>query len=241
MLLVFFFPEKWLSRHDDSIASDLAAKGKQGSPAGQGSVGDSIVTREAAGPDIRRQPRRGGSYPKGGRWDNAYSRGGQKKGEGWGRQEGWAERTAGPRKQRLGRRDPNGLFVPVDLNSADTLQLMALPGIGSRLANRIVLFRERLGGFCSVTQLSEVYGLPDTVFQKLAPQLRCDGVVRKLDINTADKEALGKHPYIRWSLAGVLIRYRDRHGRFNTVDDLKSIHRLDSAVLRKIEPYLRFQ
>ncbi len=70
--------------------------------------------------------------------------------------------------------------APIDINTADTTALIALPGIGSKLAGRIVSFRDKLGGFNSVNQISEVYGLRDSVFQILLPYLKCDSVyVRK--------------------------------------------------------------
>ncbi|NJL77073.1 MAG: helix-hairpin-helix domain-containing protein, partial [Saprospiraceae bacterium] len=36
-------------------------------------------------------------------------------------------------------------------------------------ANRIVKFREALGGFASVEQVAETYQLPDSTFQKIKP------------------------------------------------------------------------
>lgn len=65
-------------------------------------------------------------------------------------------------------------YVPVDINTADTTAFIALPGIGTKLAARIVLFRKKLGGFTGVGQIREVYGLKDSVFVILKPYLRCD-------------------------------------------------------------------
>jgi len=76
---------------------------------------------------------------------------------------------------------------PLDINTADTTAFIALPGLGSKLALRIVSFREKLGGFSHVAQIKEVYGLRDSVYQKLLPYLRCDSLfVRKplLSYNT---------------------------------------------------------
>jgi competence protein ComEA len=71
--------------------------------------------------------------------------------------------------------------TPVQINTADTSAFIALPGIGSKLALRIVSFREKLGGFNRVDQIGEVYGLRDSVFRTLIPLLRCDSsFVKKL-------------------------------------------------------------
>ena len=64
-----------------------------------------------------------------------------------------------------------------------------LPGIGPKLAARIISFREKLGGFYDVTQVAETFGLPDSTFQKIKSRLRSDGqVLRKMDLNTATED-----------------------------------------------------
>jgi competence protein ComEA len=63
--------------------------------------------------------------------------------------------------------------IPIDINTADTAAFISLPGIGSKLANRIISFRTKLGGFNSIEQIKEVYGLRDSVFQIIQPLLIC--------------------------------------------------------------------
>lgn len=129
----------------------------------------------------------------------------------------------------------------VNINVADTTEFIALPGIGSKLASRIVLFREKLGGFYSIEQIREVYGLQDSVFQKVRPVLRCDpSAMKKIRINSAEKEELKTHPYIRWNLANILVQYRAMHGPFTSPGDLKKIENLDSTAIAKMLPYLSF-
>jgi competence ComEA-like helix-hairpin-helix protein len=62
-------------------------------------------------------------------------------------------------------------FEPVDINSADTTPFIALPGIGAKLAQRIIKFRDKLGGFYSIDQVAETFGLPDSTYQKIKPRL----------------------------------------------------------------------
>jgi competence protein ComEA len=126
-----------------------------------------------------------------------------------------------------------------ELNEADTSMLIALPGIGSKLASRILNFREKLGGFYSVEQLAEVFGLPDSTFQKIRTFLSCDSSqVRKLNINTADEEQLKNHPYIKWNLAGAIVNYRQQHGAYSSLDKLMQIDIISAEIFRKISPYL---
>ena len=62
----------------------------------------------------------------------------------------------------------------IDVNTADTTAFISLPGIGSKLAARIITFREKLSGFYSVEQIGETYGLPDSTFQKIKQYLKLD-------------------------------------------------------------------
>jgi DNA uptake protein ComE-like DNA-binding protein len=59
--------------------------------------------------------------------------------------------------------------TPLDINAADQVALKALPGIGAYRAERITRFRDKLGGFYSLDQVSQTYGLPDSVFQRIRP------------------------------------------------------------------------
>ena len=127
-----------------------------------------------------------------------------------------------------------------DLNTADTLALMQLRGIGQRRAARIVELREKLGGFVSEGQLSEVWGLDGALVDSIAryghitPTFR----PRPLPINSASVEELQAHPYVGPRLARVIVAFREQHGPFAKTDDLLNIKIIDHNTLRKIEPYL---
>ncbi|HEY2720504.1 MAG TPA: helix-hairpin-helix domain-containing protein [Chitinophagaceae bacterium] len=130
-------------------------------------------------------------------------------------------------------------YTPIEINSADTSAFIALPGIGSKLASRIVNFREKLGGFYSIGQVGETYGLPDSTFQKIKPLLNIDTIAtKKININTATKDELKSHPYIRWSLANAIVEFRTQHGKFSTLYDLKKIPLITNDVYDKIAHYL---
>lgn len=57
------------------------------------------------------------------------------------------------------RHRETSLVANLNLNKADTTELKRLRGIGSKLAARIVKYRELVGGFHSKEQLKEVYGI----------------------------------------------------------------------------------
>lgn len=128
---------------------------------------------------------------------------------------------------------------PVDINNGDTADFIALPGIGPVLASRIINFRNKLGGFHSIDQVGETYGLPDTTFQELKPYLTLSSPeTRKLNINTTSKEELNAHPYINWKQASAIVEYRNQHGPYKSIDELKNIMILDEATFEKIRIYL---
>ena len=133
---------------------------------------------------------------------------------------------------------PEKKAVVVNINDADTSAFIALPGIGSKLAARIVNFRDKLGGFYSVEQVGETYGLPDSTFQKIKNSLQLNGSVKKLNVNTATKDELKIHPYFKWNLANAIVEYRNQHGAFKSLDDLKNIALIDEATFEKIVHYL---
>jgi competence ComEA-like helix-hairpin-helix protein len=130
-------------------------------------------------------------------------------------------------------------YTVVDINTADTSAFIALPGIGNKLALRIVNFRDKLGGFYSIDQIGETYGLPDSVFRKIKPFLKFEtNLVKKFNINTATKDEMKSHPYIKWNLANAIVEYRNQHGNFSSLEDLKKVSLITTEVFDKIKFYL---
>ena len=138
-----------------------------------------------------------------------------------------------------GKEPTTRLRQPVDINKADSISLLSLDGIGPKLAGRILKFREKLGGFVEIRQLGEVYGLADSSFKNILPQLMVSAVtVKKINVNHADLSLLRQHPYVGRKLAEVIIQYRQQHGHFNTVEELSAIDIITPDLLRKLAPYL---
>ena len=130
-------------------------------------------------------------------------------------------------------------YHSIDINTADTSEFISLPGIGSKLALRIVNFRSKLGGFYSVDQISETYGLTDSAFQKIKSLLEVKSTyVKKININTATTDEMKLHPYIKWNLANSIVEYRNQHGSYSSLEDLKKISLITDDVFDKIKFYL---
>jgi len=130
-------------------------------------------------------------------------------------------------------------YLSVEINTADTSAWIALPGIGSKLAQRIVLFREKLGGFYAVSQVAETFGLADSVFRKIELLLKLEvKTLRKININTATAEELKAHPYLKWNVINAILAYRKEHGFFRKTDDLKQVMAVTDEVFGRMAPYL---
>jgi hypothetical protein len=55
----------------------------------------------------------------------------------------------------------------IDLNTTTPEALEQLPGIGPTFSQRIIRYRDAIGGFDSVAQLKKVYGLPPETYQEI--------------------------------------------------------------------------
>lgn len=127
----------------------------------------------------------------------------------------------------------------IELNSADSAGLVMLRGIGPAFAARIIKYRNLLGGYVRKEQLLEVYGLDSSKYAEIENQLIVNPQqLSKININLAGKEELGKHPYIKYKLANAIVLYRQRHGSFKNIDELKKIYLIDQHTFEKISPYL---
>jgi len=129
----------------------------------------------------------------------------------------------------------------VDIGIADTIELQAVKGIGPSRARGIFFYRQKLGGYYSVKQLREVFGIDSAAFAEIAEQvfIRDTANIRTININTADVEQLSSHPYIRKKLATLIVSYRKEHGNFNDIDAIRHLPLVDEDLYFKLAPYLK--
>ncbi len=128
----------------------------------------------------------------------------------------------------------------VDINRADQEEWQQLRGIGPVLSGRIIKFREALGGFVSIEQVGETYGVVDSIFQNIRPYLQQSPPFRKIDINYCSLEELAGHPYVSWKLARRILLYRGQHGFFEDWEDFEKMKEVPKEVKNNIKPYLKF-
>lgn len=127
--------------------------------------------------------------------------------------------------------------IVLDINQATAEDWQSLRGIGATYAKRIVNFREKLGGFSSVEQIAETFGLPDSTFQNIKTNLKQSPVLHTIALNTATLDELKAHPYIDSRKAAAIISYREQHGKFRSLDELRQMKALPGVWLDKMQPY----
>ena len=132
--------------------------------------------------------------------------------------------------------------VVIELNSADSATLTGLKGIGATYARRIISYRNRLGGFINKEQLKEVFGMDDGRYGGLISQVSVDpSRIKKIPVNTIDFDGLKYFPYLTFKQMNAIIQFREQHGEYASLDDMRNIAILNDGILRKIGPYISFK
>ena len=127
-----------------------------------------------------------------------------------------------------------------ELNTADSLSIVYLRGIGPGFTKRIIKYRTLLGGFHSLNQLKEIYGMTDSLYQTLTSQIQLNSAaITTIPINTVDVNTLRKHPYFNFQGAQAVINYRTKHGKL-TESDIKTMGLFTDEKLKQILPYLSY-
>jgi competence ComEA-like helix-hairpin-helix protein len=144
-----------------------------------------------------------------------------------------------PEEKQTEKKEYTKAITIIDINMADTAALIALPGIGSKLSQRIINFRNKLGGFYKIEQVAETFGLPDSTFQKIRIYLKLSSSgFKQININTASIDEMKLHPYIRYAIGNAIIQYRNQHGNYSNVEDVKKIMTVTEDMFNKMAPYL---
>lgn len=129
--------------------------------------------------------------------------------------------------------------VRININNADTTEWQKIRGIGPVFSKRITSYRDLLGGFYSLDQLLEVYGMDTTRYQQMAEHIFLDTInLQTININTADFVTLVRHPYLERNQVNSILQMRQRHGPYSSVEDIKRSELIDEELFNKIAPYL---
>lgn len=132
-------------------------------------------------------------------------------------------------------------IVKIDVNNCDSTDLTIVPGFGSKRAARLVEYRNKLGGFHSLSQLREVYVLKDmdediwNTYLTVTPNK-----IRKININTATYQEMIRHPYFDAYLTKTILNYRQKNGVITSLEEFQRITHAYPELIEKLKPYLEF-
>ena len=136
---------------------------------------------------------------------------------------------------------PEPVKVLVDINSADSAALVALPGIGPRSAVDILLYREKLGGYHSPEQLKDLAVVMEKNYNLFEKEIWCDSCkIRKIDINFVAPNELARHPYMTASRMRKILKQRQKRGGWSTIEEMISDDIFTTEEAARISPYLQF-
>ena len=103
--------------------------------------------------------------------------------------------------------------IVLELNSADSTDLLSLYGIGKVFSRRIIKYRSLLGGYYTSEQLLEVYGMDSSRYLGFHNKIRVDtNLIKKINLTTVEFKELLRHPYVNYDMVKSFVNYRDRHG-----------------------------
>lgn len=132
--------------------------------------------------------------------------------------------------------------ILIDINTADTTQLKKIKGIGSTLANRIIKYRNKLGGFVNKNQLNEVYGISEFGIKELHKHVFIvnNFTPKKININKDDFKTLVAHPYIGYEKSKVIFNFLRKNKKISSLEELNNLNQFTENEVSKLSPYLEF-
>lgn len=134
-------------------------------------------------------------------------------------------------------------IIQQDLNTASKEDLIKIYGIGDGISERILKFKESLGGFVSMDQMNDVWGLSPEVIEELNKHFKIVSLptISKVDINNASTKELSKFPYFKYPLSREIVTYRSMNGGIKSIEDLTKIKGFPVEKVKIIALYLDFK
>lgn len=130
--------------------------------------------------------------------------------------------------------------IQLGINTADSVDLVKIKGIGAYYAGEIVKHRKQLGGYLGMYQLMELYKMDSTRFSAWSKNLYYDEVpIVKISLNNADFKVFLNHPYIDFETTEYITTKRKKLGKFASLYELKDPQKMPDSLYQMILPYLK--
>lgn len=142
------------------------------------------------------------------------------------------------RYERYERNEPT---FPININTADSATLRQVRGIGPKSVVQIMRYRELLGGYYSIEQISELEVVTDDNFRIISQQIYADSVdIKKISINFASPKELEVHPYLSNRMLRRIINKRELKGGWSTIQEMIEDNIFSEEEAARVAPYLDF-
>ena len=139
-----------------------------------------------------------------------------------------------------GEKNSGSSFSVIEINRADSAQLVKRLKLAPWLAARVIKYRNLLGGFYQKNQLREVYGFDSVAVAKRSRFIRVDAsLIKQLDLNHSTFKQLLRHPYISYQLTQYIVNTRKAKGKFTSIEALRESPLVSESLFLKLKPYLR--
>ncbi len=124
----------------------------------------------------------------------------------------------------------------IDLNSADSVTFMSLPGIGKFFAGKMVSYRKALRGYSYPEQLMDIWHFDQEKFDNLKDLIKVDTVsTPSYSLWTLSEKDLATHPYIGKRAARSIVIFRENSPKSDwTVANLQKAGILDPDKASKL-------
>lgn len=134
------------------------------------------------------------------------------------------------------------IIFPIDINTASTIELEMLPGIGPSKAQSVFKYKVLLGGYINILQLKEAYGITDSVFDLIKDKVFVTPDFKPVQINVnAETKEMLRHPYMPYKLSEIIVTTKKKNGNYTSIDDLRTLPMMKAEIFNKLKPYVKVE
>lgn len=134
----------------------------------------------------------------------------------------------------------DSILSMIHLNSSKAYQLCKNLQIDFKLACRIENFGQLLGAYHTLDQLRDVYGMEDSIFERIIPKLIIEGDLVTIDLSKTIEDSLARHPYIGKKKAHLIGKLRNAPPHYVSEQALRNLYSDQPKKLQLLVPYLRW-
>ena len=133
-------------------------------------------------------------------------------------------------------------IIQKDINAATKEDLIAVYGIGEKLADKILIEKDKFGGFVSLEQFQFIWGISPEAIEDLQKRffVKNTSSILKVAINELSIKELANFPYFNYALAKEIVIYRSMNNGIKEISDLTKIKGMPNEKIKIIALYLEF-